>query len=584
MATHPPSLVGLVDDTVSVVRPPSSTTVAWRAGEDGASATGPSPRKPTAGRLAETPTGRLARSKTAANLLNSVSAESPLQQEIRGLFSKLDTDGNGTLDITEIAQVCAHDTIGINFSPKELESAFARMDKAAQGEVTYEQFYDWWESVREEQHRENRIHVREMFEYVDTDGNGSLDKKELSKLTKSLKKRLKHMYPPFDLEADWKMMQKTNDEVTFQAFEAWWKERMGILDCDIAVLPEYMVHRIQAMWTDGSNDAAHRSKQISVGDTAETVRRVQALPGGIELLRSPSQKVRTAVMRKALTRARWYRLGQYLRRVVRLSNELQFGEVGDIYGSKSVSAYTDKSVSRYIRDPESQFSVYWDAAQCVFLAFVSYTVPYRTGFSIDVQLGSLWFWIDLIVDVYFISDLVLNFRTAFWNKYGVREERLGKVAVHYLRGWFLLDVLSCLPIQYIVYLTDAASEGGAESSNFRAFKALRLLRLSKVSLAPPLLCPRVASVTAYAHGCTTIIVVTHKPLAMVPQMLRIAKIVKILQKYNDNHDIGPYAASPLLSPTGTFFCNVGAKSQLDRAAPWLLLSIDLSLLSRVAGT
>jgi len=26
-------------------------------------------------------------------------------------------------------------------------------------------------------------------------------------------------------------------------------------------------------------------------------------------------------------------------------------------------------------------------------------------------------------------------------------------------------------------------------------------------------------------------------------MLRIAKIVKILQKYNDNHDIGPYAAS-----------------------------------------
>ena len=71
---------------------------------------------------------------------------------------------------------------------------------------------------------------------------------------------------------------------------------------------------------------------------------------------------------------------------------------------------------------------------------------------------------------------------------------------------------------------------------------------------------------------------------MVPQMLRIAKIVKILQKYNDNHDIGPYAASPLLSPAGTFFCNVGAKSRSDRAAPWLLLSIDLSLLSRVAGT
>ena len=32
--------------------------------------------------------------------------------------------------------------------------------------------------------------------------------------------------------------------VSFNAFESWWKERMGILDSDIPVLPEYMVQKI----------------------------------------------------------------------------------------------------------------------------------------------------------------------------------------------------------------------------------------------------------------------------------------------------------------------------------------------------
>jgi hypothetical protein len=34
------------------------------------------------------------------------------------------------------------------------------------------------------------------------------------------------------------------EEVTYQKFEAWWKERLGIVDANIPVLPEFMVQKI----------------------------------------------------------------------------------------------------------------------------------------------------------------------------------------------------------------------------------------------------------------------------------------------------------------------------------------------------
>ena len=38
-------------------------------------------------------------------------------------------------------------------------------------------------------------------------------------------------------------------------------------------------------------------------------------------------------------------------------------------------------------------------------------LPYRLGFEDNVELWSAWFFIDLLVDLYFIVDLFVNFRT-----------------------------------------------------------------------------------------------------------------------------------------------------------------------------
>ena len=75
----------------------------------------------------------------------------------------------------------------------------------------------------------------------------------------------------------------------------------------------------------------------------------------------------------------------------------------------------------YIRDPASKFSGIWDSLQVTFLFYVSWTVPLRACFGIEIDIPS-WEWIvDSIVDLYFIADLLLNFSTAYVDGNGVRQ-------------------------------------------------------------------------------------------------------------------------------------------------------------------
>ena len=49
--------------------------------------------------------------------------------------------------------------------------------------------------------------------------------------------------------------------------------------------------------------------------------------------------------------------------------------------------------------------------QVVLLAYVGLLVPYRIGFTHDTTPADAFFWIDVLVDLYFICDIFLTFRT-----------------------------------------------------------------------------------------------------------------------------------------------------------------------------
>lgn len=127
--------------------------------------------------------------------------------------------------------------------------------------------------------------------------------------------------------------------------------------------------------------------------------------------------------------------------------------------------------------PNSSFRSRWDAIQAVFLSYIAFVVPYRIGFDNDASPDSFWFWFDLFIDIYFVVDVFLNFRTAFFTGDGEMEYRPKVVANTYLHGWFTIDVLGCLPFNYVVYVVP---DNQLDSTDMRGNRVLRMMRLARL--------------------------------------------------------------------------------------------------------
>lgn len=387
-------------------------------------------------------------------------------------FTKLDEDESGTLDRRELGQLIA--SLNMKMSTKDLDKHFDKMDPMDTGFISFDSFCVFFNAIKAKERRKLIRKLKERFHKADVRDTGLLRQGEFERLVNDSHILLD---PPFDREEDWQSCRKTRTgtfpnftyELDYASFEAWYKERLGIDDPNIPVLPEFMVQKIEEAAFYG------QSRNKWTGQTRS----------GREL---------------------WNSLRPRLLALVRMQR--QWGNFHDIYEGSSNSYFEYSDLRRGIRDPDSLFSAAWDVIQVILLFYVSITVPLRAGFELHVELWTFAFFWDLMVDVFFIVDIFLNFRTAFYTSNGVREDRLRKIAENYIRGWFPIDFLSSLPLAYLAYLGpddvadivvdgSAAMGGGQQGgSNTRALKALRLVRLSK--------------------------------------MLRLARIKKVIQKYSEN--------------------------------------------------
>lgn len=122
-----------------------------------------------------------------------------------------------------------------------------------------------------------------------------------------------------------------------------------------------------------------------------------------------------------------------------------WGPLHQIYESRNVSLFEERPLPRLIWDPDSTFTSSWDMISVVLLLYVAAAVPLRISFNVEVEIWSFAFFVELVVDLFFVADVVLNFRTAFYDENGFRESRPKYIARHYLKSWFAIDMLSCLP-------------------------------------------------------------------------------------------------------------------------------------------
>ncbi|XP_053801630.1 potassium voltage-gated channel subfamily H member 5 [Vidua chalybeata] len=123
------------------------------------------------------------------------------------------------------------------------------------------------------------------------------------------------------------------------------------------------------------------------------------------------------------------------------------------------------------------FKTTWDWVILILTFYTAIMVPYNVSFKTK-QNNIAWLVLDSVVDVIFLVDIVLNFHTTFVGPGGevISDPKL--IRMNYLKTWFVIDLLSCLPYD-IINAFENVDEG--ISSLFSSLKVVRLLRLGRVA-------------------------------------------------------------------------------------------------------
>ncbi|XP_061397393.1 potassium voltage-gated channel unc-103 [Musca vetustissima] len=142
----------------------------------------------------------------------------------------------------------------------------------------------------------------------------------------------------------------------------------------------------------------------------------------------------------------------------------------------------------------SPFKAVWDWVILILVMYTAIFTPYVAAFLLgeqDYQRRTNKYInsdpiviVDLIVDVTFIVDILINFRTTFVNGQDEVVSHPGRIAVHYLSGWFLIDLVAAIPFDLLLVGSDTDELGldNEETTTLIGLlKTARLLRLVRVA-------------------------------------------------------------------------------------------------------
>lgn len=353
-----------------------------------------------------------------------------------------------------------------SFTPAELESKVKVADELYpwMGRLQLEKLYalfDRWDMdcsgsiTPKEMKVQMDLYSSLMFDQIDTDGSGQLTWDEMLRLTETLQLTLSED----ELREEWEKMNTNHDDSVDRAeFMAWW---------------DMMENGVSMMDLFARFDVGEQDGKISDTEFIAAI-----------ALKCESETVDLANLDAD--------------QMVRIALEKVRSDVRAIYGTKTAPSVMLHHMRKWrmeeaagrrcwfspVSSRSAQFLDYWTVYQAATMAYIAIIIPFRlAGFREDrlfSNTDSAFFWIDVVIDLSFIVDVVFNFRGATRytdSETGELETNIAKVAKNYMQTWFAVDLVACLPIAYMVRAAGGTPGGW---KHLRVVKTLRLFRLSKM--------------------------------------------------------------------------------------------------------
>lgn len=176
----------------------------------------------------------------------------------------------------------------------------------------------------------------------------------------------------------------------------------------------------------------------------------------------------------------------------------------------AVSTVKKKGACRHfcgpVLHPDSRFRSGWNVALAFFICYCGIGVPLEIAFEsdmVDAMCGvgeakklradcpdfQLWFWGNFFIDMWFICDIVVNFRTGYVKEgHFVSDGWLA--AKKYMQGSFLMDCLGTFPLNILLMIINPDNPYGdiieevdtaSNTDVGRVNRMLRLLRMAKLA-------------------------------------------------------------------------------------------------------
>lgn len=166
--------------------------------------------------------------------------------------------------------------------------------------------------------------------------------------------------------------------------------------------------------------------------------------------------------------------------------ELENEDKSDNENTQFEDMYLDKKQKYLLKNTRclirghSRWKLRWDLIIVILAIFNCFTVPLEVSFEPESMKTVPFTIVNYIVDVGFMLDLIINFRTTFIHpKTGNEVVSTKEIAVAYLKGRFWIDLLAILPFDNIGELFFGSGDTALLKS-ISLLKLVRVLRLNKI--------------------------------------------------------------------------------------------------------
>ena len=146
--------------------------------------------------------------------------------------------------------------------------------------------------------------------------------------------------------------------------------------------------------------------------------------------------------------------------------------------------------------PYSVARNYWDYMLIMLVAYTAAVIPWNVAFQMrddcgseaateeDEELGCMPDSVkalDILVDVLFWLDILVNFRTAYIDnkRHTIFDQK--KVALHYAKGWFILDFIGTFPFELVAKSIISSSSGDLANKDIMYLRLLKLPRIIRAA-------------------------------------------------------------------------------------------------------